>query len=99
MARSTGYHEHLIESLKDPEEAAGYLNAALADGDSRVFLAALRNVAEAHGGMSKLARESRLNPESLYRALSKRGNPGIQTLEALLSSLGFRLMVERKDAA
>lgn len=99
MARSTSYHEYLVKSLKNPEEAAGYLNAALADGDHRVFLAALRNVAEAHGGMTKLARKSRLNRESLYKVLSKRGNPGIQTLETLLSSLGFRLMVERKDAA
>jgi probable addiction module antidote protein len=39
-----------------------------------VFLLALRNVAEARG-MTKLAARSKLNRESLYKMLSKRGNP------------------------
>jgi len=99
MPRSVSYHDYLIESLKDPSEAEGYLNAALEDEDPRVFLLALRNVAEACGGMSKAAVRSKLNPESLQRMLSKKGNPSIQSLGALLDSLGFRLAVERKRAA
>lgn len=69
------------------------------DEDPRVFLLALRNVAEARGGMSKVAAASKLNRESLYRMLSENGNPSLQSLRALLSSLGFRLAVESKDAA
>ena len=99
MPRSVSYHEYLFQSLKDPKEAEGYLNAALEDEDPRVFLLALRNVAEARGGMSKAAASSKLNRESLYRMLSKKGNPSLQSLGALLSSLGFRLAVESKDAA
>lgn len=52
MAKSIDYHDYLIESLKEPSEAAGYLNAALEDGDIDGFLEALRNVVEAHGGMT-----------------------------------------------
>jgi probable addiction module antidote protein len=99
MPRSVSYHDYLIRSLKDPKQAEGYLNAALEDGDARIFLIALRNVAEAQGGMGKAAAKSKLNRESLYRMLSKKGNPGLQSLAALLSSLGFRLAVESKDAA
>jgi len=99
MPRSVSYHDYLIRSLMDPREAEGYLKAALEDEDPRVFLLALRNVAEARGGMSKVAAASKLNRESLYRMLSENGNPSLQSLRALLSSLGFRLAVESKDAA
>lgn len=99
MPASVSYHEYLIRSLKKPKRAEGYLNAALEDGDPRIFLIALRNVAEARGGMGKTAAKSSLNRESLYRMLSKRGNPSLRSLGVLLSSLGFRLAVESKDAA
>jgi probable addiction module antidote protein len=87
------------QSLKDRKEAESYLNAALDDEDRRVFLVALRNVAEAQGGVSKVARTCKLNRESLYRMLSKKGNPSFESLGKLLSSMGFRLAVEKKDAA
>jgi DNA-binding phage protein len=45
----TTYQEDLIEALKDPREAAAYLNAAVEGDDRALFLLALRNVAEAHG--------------------------------------------------
>ena len=57
MAKSINYHDYLIESLKDPDEAAGYLNAALSDGDIDGFLEALRNVVEVHGGVTKLSKK------------------------------------------
>jgi len=49
--------------------------------------------------MSKLAAKSKLNRESLYKMLSKRGNPSLQSLSTVLDGLGFRLAVESKDAA
>ncbi|MGB5441496.1 MAG: transcriptional regulator, partial [Gammaproteobacteria bacterium] len=68
MKKSQPYQEYLIEALADPVEAAGYLNAAIEDGDKALFLLALSNVAEARlGGMSKLAEATGLNRESLYR--------------------------------
>jgi putative addiction module killer protein/probable addiction module antidote protein len=98
MPRSVPFDDYLIESLKDRRLAEAYLNAALEEDDPRVFLLALRDVAQARG-MSKLAAKTRLNRESLYKMLSKRGNPSLQSLGALLDGLGFRLAVESKDAA
>lgn len=94
MIRSTSYEARLREALRDPAEAAAYLTAALADGDKDVFLLALRHVADAHGGIGRLARRARLNRVSLYRALSARGNPELRSLGAVLESLGLRLAVE-----
>ncbi|MBI2877391.1 MAG: putative addiction module antidote protein [Candidatus Tectomicrobia bacterium] len=99
MPRSKSYQEELIEALKDPIEAAEYLNAALEDEDQEVFLLALRDVAEAHGGMTKLAQEAKLNRENLYRMLSKNGNPELHSLGTLLNTLGFRLAIEVKKAS
>lgn len=92
---STDYHQHLIESLKDPAEALAYLRAAVEEEDMpEVFLLALRNVAEARG-FAKLAQDAKLNRESLYRMLSKKGNPSLSSLHLLLHSLGLRLSVEK----
>ncbi len=98
MARkTTTYQEDLIEALKDSREAAAYLNAAMEEGDRELFLLALRNVAEAHGGMAAVAEKTKLNRESLYRMLSKKGNPEIKSIVTLLNSMGLRLSVEPKS--
>ncbi len=88
------YQEDLIESLKDPREAAAYLNAAMDEGDRELFLLALRNVAEAHGGMTAISQKSKLNRESLYKMLSKKGNPEIRSIVTLLHAMGLKLSVE-----
>lgn len=90
---TASYTEGLLESLKDPLEAAAYLNAALEDGDQEVFLLALRDVTEARG-MTDVAREAKLNRENLYRMLSAQGNPQLSSLNTLLRTLGLRLAVE-----
>ena len=51
--KKISYQEYLIESLKDPEEAAGYLDAALQGGDKAVYLQALFNVARAKENITK----------------------------------------------
>ncbi|MGH7208448.1 MAG: addiction module antidote protein [Nitrospiraceae bacterium] len=93
MTKSKSYQAELLESLRDPREAAEYLNAALEEDDPELFLLALRNVAEAQGGVAQLAEKTKLNRESLYRMLSARGNPELRSLEALLQALGLRLAV------
>ncbi len=92
--KETTYQEDLLASLKNPQEAAAYLNAAIEDGDRAVFLLALRNVAAAHGGMAGIAEKASLSRESLYRMLSKKGNPEIRSLFTLLHSMGLKLAVE-----
>jgi probable addiction module antidote protein len=90
------YRDSLLENLQDPAEAAAYLDAALEDEDSRVFLLALRDVAEARG-ISRVAAEADLNRESLYRMLSEEGNPRLSSLEALLHAFGLRLAIEVRE--
>jgi probable addiction module antidote protein len=100
VRQTKNYQTVLIEALKDPEEAAAYLNAALeqkTEDAEELFLLALRNVAEAHG-MSGLATKAALNRETLYRTLSARGNPRLSTIGALLDAFGLRLAVEVKAA-
>ena len=87
------YVDGLRESLKDPQEAAAYLNAALEDGSQDVFLLALRHVVEAFG-ISGVEPESQLHRENLYRMLSAQGNPQLSSLNTLLRSIGLRLAVE-----
>jgi probable addiction module antidote protein len=93
MTKSKPYQPDLIENLRDAGEAEEYLNAALEEGDPELFLLALRNVAEAQGGVAQLAEKAKLNRESLYKILSERGNPELKSLDALLHALGFRLAV------
>jgi probable addiction module antidote protein len=98
-ARSRKYHDELIKALKDHEEAVAYLNEALEEslkGDresQELFLRALRNVAEAQGGLGKLAKKVRIRRENLYRILSEEGNPELTTFTSILSALGFSLKV------
>lgn len=91
------YHDSLIKSLKDPAEAAEYLNAVLEDGNNEMFLVALKNVAEARGGMAKLSHTTRFNRANLYRTFSKVGNPEIHTLTSILNNFGLRLAIATKS--
>lgn len=92
---TVSHRERLIEELRsDPELAAEYLNAAAEGGDPRVYLTALRTVAEARG-MAKVAKAAGVPRESLYRALSSKGNPRFTTLHAVLKAAGLKMAVER----
>ena len=99
--RTRKYEDSLNESLKDPKEAAAYLNTHLDDKEEDsegVFLMALRDVAKAYG-LTSIAEGTKLNRQSLYRALSETGNPELATLIALLKVMGLRLSVEVMDKA
>src|SRR5580704_18067180 len=89
------YEESLEEALRDPREAAEYLNACLADGSRDVFLLALRQVAEAHG-IARVATAAKRGRETLYRTLSSGGNPTLETLLLLFDATGLKLTVEPK---
>lgn len=94
MKPAISYHKDLLQRLKDPKYAVGYLNACLEEGDEGVFLLALRDVAQVHGGISHLAKKAHLNREHLFRMLSKSGNPRLQSLRQLTEALGFKLVLE-----
>jgi probable addiction module antidote protein len=80
------YLQVAMESLNNPEERAG-------------GLLALRAVAEAYGGLGVVAAQAGISRESLYRALSPKGNPTLRTLIAVLKTLGLRLSVADKQQA
>jgi probable addiction module antidote protein len=87
-------HESLNRELSDPEYAALYLNDALNDGSVEEFLLALRNVVRANRGMGKIASDTDLGRESLYKALSESGNPQFMTIQKVLTALGLQLSIE-----
>lgn len=61
MPTYKSYHSYLIESLKDPLEAAAYLEAVLEDGDFEHILLALNNVAEAQQNIASNSKNNNLN--------------------------------------
>ena len=84
------YQDFLLETLKDPNEAAAYLTACYEESEE-VFLLGLRNVVEANGGVGKLSTDTSLNRENLYRLLSEGGNPKLSSLSSILDTLGLQL--------
>lgn len=93
---SISHDEVMVLKLrKNPKFAAAYIKAALEDTEEpKVLLVALRHLAEARGGIAKIAKAAHVERESLYRALSPRGNPTLATLMAVTKALGLTLTVE-----
>jgi probable addiction module antidote protein len=96
---SISHEEATVRELRDnPEFAAEYLRAALEDDDEpSVLLIALRRIAEARGGIAKVAKAAGIERESLYRALSACGNPRLSTLVAVTKAVGLKLTVETSN--
>ena len=79
-----------VEYLETADDAIAYLEAAFEDGDPQVIAAALGDVARRQG-MTAVAAKAGLGRESLYKALSRDGNPGFATVLNVLEALGLRL--------
>jgi probable addiction module antidote protein len=97
---SVSNDECMIQELReDPEFAIEYLKVAFEDVENPgVLLIALRRIAEARGGIAKVAKAAGIERESLYRALSAKGNPRLSTLRAVTQAVGLRLTVESARA-
>lgn len=78
---------------RDPGFAAMHLSSVLADGGQEEIMLTLRRMSAAFGGVTELARKAGLNPTTLYRTLSERGNPELRSVRALLGAMGMRLAV------
>ena len=84
----------VIEMLRDdPDMALDYLRTAFdeldEEGGESAFLLALRHVVEAQGGMAAVAERAKVSRESLYRALSPKGNPTLRTMTAVIKATGI----------
>lgn len=91
--RSVPHRDFLLRDLKNPKACIGYLNAALEENDGDTFLIALHDVAEAQGGISRLAGLSKIHRVTLHRILSRQGNPKLENLVSILHALGLKLAV------
>jgi probable addiction module antidote protein len=96
ISPSVPHKPHLLKRLADPATAAAYINAAASEDDPGALLQALRNVAEAHGGITKVAARAGLNRQQLYRTLSSDGNPELRSLTRILEATGLQLIVTAK---
>lgn len=98
MNKKKIYHptldEVVVEMLqKNSEFTDSYLKHALEefekDGDEKVFLIILRQIALAQkGGFAALAKKTGFSRETLYKTLSAKGNPTFSTLKSILEALG-----------
>lgn len=97
------HDREVVELRADRELAVEYLRAALESVDNpddrAGALLALRTVAEAYGGLGAVAAEAGISRESLYKALSAKGNPTLKTILAVLKAVGMRLSVESQETA
>ena len=96
VAPAVPHKDYLLKRLSDPATAAAYINAAASEQDPSALLQALRNVAEAHGGIAKVAERAGLNRQQLYRTLSSVGNPELRSLTRILDATGLQLVVTAK---
>ncbi|MEG3895291.1 MULTISPECIES: transcriptional regulator [unclassified Microcoleus] len=96
---SHSYREYLIESLKEAEEAAGYIGAILEEKDPEPALLrnAIRNVIEAKIRMNALSESAKELHEKLDKMLTESGGSEIYSLVELLEALGFKLEITVAD--
>lgn len=104
MRKLRTWREYLIKRLSaDRDRASGYLQAALEDyqinQDPAVFLLALQTVVESHGGISELAKQTDINPETLSEMLTSDVLPEIGTLATVLNALGCQISIEPIESA
>lgn len=88
----------ISDYLDSPEDMLEYLEMAMEDENPDVFITALGHVAKARG-MSEVAELSGLGRESLYKALKSGSKLRYETVQKVVQALGFRLSLERNDAA
>ncbi len=91
------YEEGLYKRLKDPEYAAGFLNAVLEDPDARMttFLLAIADVARAHG-MKNVAKKAELHRVGLHKMLRKKGNPEFRSILKILKAVHLSFVIQPK---
>lgn len=94
--------EQIKEFKKKPKRAMEYLNTcvqlAFEENDPELVLSALAVVARAYG-MTRLAKKTRLQRESLHRMLSKQGNPEWKSIFRVFKALHIRPKLERTNRA
>jgi DNA-binding phage protein len=97
MTTHKSYKSYLIESLKDPAEAAAYVDVVLEDSNLEHIILALKNVAEARRSQGDNANEPDPAWENCERLLDQGKTPELRSVLALLNELGLKLSVTAKE--
>ena len=99
--RLISWDDYMTATLQDSNEAIAYLELALEeyqkDGDTSALMHAIQRVAESRGGISKLAKETQLNRQNLYRIFSNKISPRFDTLSKILRALGITISFKTID--
>ncbi|MCZ7669168.1 MAG: putative addiction module antidote protein [Chloroflexi bacterium] len=81
-----------------PEEVDEFVTEIFAeyaqDGDSAALLSALRSIARAKG-ISNIAEEANMSRQDVQKALSAKGNPRFDSINAIIHAMGFQLMPQK----
>ena len=89
--RTTPFKDYLLKDLAQPEFAKGYLEAALQDfdkdGNIEILLLAMKDIAEAQGGVEELVKWTNLSPQTLTYFLNTEHPPQLDTVLDILSTL------------
>ena len=89
---------NVLDGLRNDEEIAAYLEAALEDGDYAFFLSALDDAVHAFG-INAMAKKMGVNRQSLYKSFDKGSKPNFETVFKAIDSLGLRLSILSKNNA
>jgi probable addiction module antidote protein len=93
MTTLRNFDDFIVKELNNPEFASDYLQDALEEGGIPLFLIALRQIVQHQKGLTKVAEETGLGRESLYKTLSEQGNPHLSTIEKILKTVGMKITV------
>jgi probable addiction module antidote protein len=91
--RDASFDDYMVKTMKDPAEAAAYIEAVMELDDPSALLVALRHVAKAHG-----MAEADVCDKTIFKALSAEGNPTLATVHKVLHAVGLRLSVVPEHA-
>jgi probable addiction module antidote protein len=89
--------DYLKEQFKDDDYVKEYINAALElyfeDHNKELFLASLKGIIQAKGGIAEFSKHAHINRQYIYKILSNKENPTIDNISLILSALGLKLQV------
>lgn len=80
----------MADNIRTPENEAEYLNLAFEDGDPSVIAHTLGAIIRARG-VTRIARETGLSRETLYKSFQPDGNPSLETMTRVIHALGLSL--------
>ncbi|MHA1540007.1 MAG: helix-turn-helix domain-containing transcriptional regulator [Alphaproteobacteria bacterium] len=95
------FQDYLVGKLKNPEYAQEFLDVAIEDyeenGNTEEFMLSLRYLAEAKGGITRLSEVTKLNRQNLYKVLTGKTSPRLDTTFSIVKGLGYQLRSQPMD--